>query len=93
MMCVCRNHFRYCAACFAITNVAPEDTNPAPGKSISKAAPRFGNLYLYKPSALQKKPSASSEETFRFAEAFRFAAHNSFTAHTIQSRMHLPQGS
>ena len=49
------------------------------GISVSEAVPRFGNLCVYKPSALQKKPSMSSEETllfleevFQFAEAFWF---------------------
>ena len=42
---------------------------------VSKAAPRFGNLCVYEPSALRKKPSDSSEKTFWFSEeAFRFAA-------------------
>ena len=36
----------------------------SPGRSVSEAAPRFGNLCVFKPSALRKKPSASLEETF-----------------------------
>ena len=36
----------------------------SPGRSVSEAALRFGNLCVFKPSALRKKPSASSEETF-----------------------------
>ena len=36
----------------------------SPGRSISKAALRFGNLCVYEPNALRKKPSASSEESF-----------------------------
>ena len=44
------------------------------GRSVSEAAPHFGNLCVYKPSSLGKKPSASSEETLWFSEeAFRFA--------------------
>jgi len=45
------------------------------GRYVSEAAPRFGNLCVYEPSALRKKPSDYSEKTFRFSEeAFRFAA-------------------
>jgi len=41
---------------------------------VSEAAPRFGNLCVYEPSALRKKPSDSSGKTFRFSEeAFRFS--------------------
>ena len=47
----------------------------------SEAAARFGNLCVYEPSALRKKPSDSSkklrfsDEAFQFSEeAFRFAA-------------------
>jgi len=36
----------------------------SPGRSVSEAAPHFGNLCVYEPSALRKKPSTSSEETF-----------------------------
>jgi len=44
------------------------------GRYVSEAAPRFGNLCVYEPSALQKKPSDSSENTFRLSEeAFRFS--------------------
>ena len=31
---------------------------------VSEAAPRFGNLCVYEPSALRKKPSDSSEKSF-----------------------------
>ena len=49
---------------------------------VSEAAPCFGNLCVYIPSTLRKKPSASLEKTFRFSEeafwfveeAFRFVA-------------------
>ena len=45
------------------------------GRYVSEAAPRFGNLCVYEPSALRKKPSDSLEKTFRFSEeAFRFVA-------------------
>jgi len=44
------------------------------GRYVSKAAPRSGNLCVYEPSALQKKPSDSSEKNFRFSEeAFQFS--------------------
>ena len=33
-----------------------------PGRSVSEAAPRFRNLYVYEPSTLRKKPSTSSEK-------------------------------
>jgi len=41
------------------------------GRYVSEAAPRFGNLCVHEPSALRKKPSDSSEETFRFAAESR----------------------
>ena len=44
------------------------------GRYVSEAALRFENLCVYEPSALQKKPSDSSEKTFQFLEeAFRYS--------------------
>ena len=48
------------------------------GRSVSEAALRFGNLCVHL-STLQKKPYASSEETFWFLEeAFQFAVRHYF---------------
>ena len=63
---ICGNNFCYCAGLPLQTQLQ---------RFINEAAPRFGNLFVYKPSTLQKKPSTFSEETFRFSEeAFQFAA-------------------
>jgi len=58
---------------FVITNSAPEDTN-APRKIHKRSCTAFRKLMCIRTQCSWKKPSASSEETFRFSEeAFQFA--------------------
>ena len=64
-----RKPFRCCSAFRLLTRLGRHKRSSgrckrSPGRSVSEAAPRFGNLCVFKPSALRKKPSASSEETF-----------------------------
>ena len=67
-----RKSFRYCSALPLQMQLGRHKCSSR--RSVSKAAPHFGNLCVYEPSALRKKPSASSEETFQLSEeAFRFA--------------------
>jgi len=62
------------------------------GRYVSEAAPRFGNLRVYEPSALRKKPSDFSEKTFQFSEeAFQFAVescHKRILERRSESRHH-----
>jgi len=79
MVCVFKNDVRLrkpflCCSAFPLQTQLKRHKRRS-GRSVSKAALRFGNLCVYEPSTLKKKPSASLEETLQFSEeAFWFVA-------------------
>ena len=75
MTCVCGNYFCYCAALLLQTQLQKTQTQLWKTCPVSKAAPCLRNVCVYEPTALWRKPSIYSVETFQFLEeAFRFAA-------------------